>query len=278
MPAPPHQPDGARQQRALPIGLRHPLLKTIRKAVQKGALTEDGLCIAESFHLLDEALRAELEIAAIVVSESVRSTVEGRVKGLKSVQLFHLADRDFDELASTENSQGVITLVRPPAWTLDQLFRGTALVVVLDGLQDPGNAGTILRSAEAFGATGVLAIKGTVNLHNPKCLRASAGSLFRLPCIQGVEEEMARAALAQRKVECYSTVPAVAAGGKSIYQAGFTARTALIIGSEGRGVSPGLRAHSLDLFIPTTGVESLNAAIAASILLFEARRQRSAGS
>ena len=259
--------------RALPIGLRHPLLKTIRKAVQKGGLTEEGLCVAESFHLLEEALGAELHIAAIVVSESVRSTVESRVKGLSSIQLYQLPDRDFDELAATENSQGVISLVRPPAWTLDQLFRGTALVVVLDGLQDPGNAGTIVRSAEAFGATGVLAIKGTVNLHNPKCLRASAGSLFRLPCVQGVEEEMARAALAQRKLECYSTVPT---GGKSIYQADLTTGTAFIIGSEGRGVSQRLRSSALDLVIPTSGVESLNAAVAASILLFEARRQRSA--
>ncbi len=265
---------GPHPQRALPIGLRHPLLKTIRKGVQKGALTDEGFAVAESFHLLEEALRAELEIAAIVVSESVRSTVESRVKGLNSVQIYRLPDRDFDELASTENSQGVISLVRPPTWTLDQLFRGTALVIVLDGLQDPGNAGTIVRSAEAFGATGVLALKGTVNLHNPKCLRAAAGSLFRLPCVQGVEMEMACAALAQRKVDCYATVPQ---GGKSIYQADLSAKTALIIGSEGRGVSQRLRDSAIDLVIPTTGVESLNAAIAASILLYEARRQRSAG-
>ncbi len=263
---------GSTPHRALPIGLRHPLLKTIRKGVQKGGLTEEGLAIAESFHLLEEALRAELEIVAVVVSESVRSTVESRVKGLNGIQLYHLPDRDFDELASTENSQGVISLVRPPAWTLDQLFRGTALVIVLDGLQDPGNAGTILRSAEAFGATGVLALKGTVNLHNPKCLRAAAGSLFRLPCVQGVELEMALAALAQRKVESYATVPH---SGKSIFQADLTAKTALIIGSEGRGVSQRLRDSAIDLVIPTTGVESLNAAIAASILLYEARRQRS---
>lgn len=266
---------GPSSQRAAPIGLRHPLLKTVRKALQKGALTEDGLCLAESFHLLDEALGAEREVPAIVVSESVRSTVESRVAGLTGVQLFYLPDRDFDDLATTENSQGVISLIRPPAWTLDQLFRGIALVVVLDGVQDPGNAGTIVRSAEAFGATGVLALRGTVNLYNPKCLRAAAGSLFRLPCVQGVEDEMARAAIAQRKVECYSTVPV---GGKPVYQADLSARTALIIGSEGRGVSQRWRDSSLDLSIPTTGVESLNAAIAASILLFEARRQRSAHS
>lgn len=267
----------SKSQRALPIGLRHPLLKTIRKGVQKGALTDDGFAVAESFHLLEEALRAELELGAVVVAESVRSAVESRVQGLNAVPVYHLPDRDFDELASTENSQGVISLVRPPAWTLDQLFRGTALVVVLDGVQDPGNAGTIIRSAEAFGATGVLGLKGTVNFYNPKCQRAAAGSLFRLPCVQGLDDEMGRAALVQRNVDWYATVPKCEPGaGKTIYEVDLKRRTALVIGSEGRGVSQRLRDAAIDLAIPTTGVESLNAAIAASILLFEARRQRSA--
>lgn len=240
------------------IGLHHQLLKSIRKGIQKGGLTEDGFCVAEGFHLLHEAERAGCEITAMVVAESVAKTFGGR-------EVHELPDRDFHELASTENSQGVISLVRPPAWSVEDLLRGTALVVVLDGLQDPGNAGTIVRSAEAFGATGVLALKGTVNLYNPKCLRASAGSVFRLPCVFGDDVPFLC------DVTCYATVPS---GGMPIYQADFTKPTALIIGSEGRGVSARLRESATDLVIPTKGVESLNAAIAASILLFEASRQR----
>jgi TrmH family RNA methyltransferase len=247
-----------------PLGLRHPLLTTIRKG------TPEGLCVAEGFHLLDEALRANREITAIVVSNSVRAAVESRAAGLA---VYYLPDKDFAGLASTENSQGVISLVRAPVWELDQLFRDPSLLVVLNGVQDPGNAGTIVRSAEAFGATGILAVKGTVNLHNPKCLRASVGSLFRLPYLQGVEEEVAVAALAQRNIASYSTVPS---GGQSIYQVDLTGSAALIIGNEGRGVSQRLRDSSTDLVIPTTAVESLNAGIAASILLFEASRQRGA--
>src|SRR6202035_4126314 len=91
----------------------------------------------------------------------------------------------FRDLSSTETPQGVIALVRPPAWTLDQILSGCALVVVLDGVQDPGNAGAILRAAEAFGATGAVFLKGTVNPYNPKCLRGSAGSVFRLPLVLG---------------------------------------------------------------------------------------------
>ena len=78
-----------------------------------------------------------------------------------------------------------MALVRPPQWSVDQLFRGHSLTIVLDGLQDPGNAGTILRAAEAFGATGVAFLKGTVSPYNPKCLRASAGSIFRVPVVAG---------------------------------------------------------------------------------------------
>jgi TrmH family RNA methyltransferase len=141
--------------------------------------------------------------------------------------------------------------------------------VVLDGVQDPGNAGTIVRSAEAFGATGVLAIKGTVNLFNPKSLRASAGSLFRLPYVQGCEVEMALTALAG--MAGYATV---VTGGQPIGEADFTVPAAVIIGSEARGVSQAWRDASRSVMIPTSGVESLNAAVAASIVLYEASRQR----
>ena len=113
-------------------------------------------------------------------------------------------------LAATETSQGVIALVQPPAWKLEQICsRAQPLVVVLDGLQDPGNAGTIVRAAEAFGATGVVFLKGTVSPHNPKTLRASAGSLFRVPFVHGVDAARRVAALQQNGVDVYAAVPAV---------------------------------------------------------------------
>jgi RNA methyltransferase, TrmH family len=146
---------------------------------------------------------------------------------------------------------------------------------VLDGLQDPGNAGAIVRAAEAFGATGVLFLKGTVSPFNSKTLRASAGSLFRVPFLYGMDSSLARAALQQNKVTLYAAVPA---GGEtpahSLEQADLAAHCGLIIGNEARGVSSALRSAALDLTIPTVGVESLNAAVAAGIILYEARRQR----
>jgi len=161
--------------------------------------------------------------------------------------------------------------VRPPAWKLEQLFRGRSLVVALDGLQDPGNAGAILRVAEAFGATGAMFLKGAVSPYNPKAMRASAGSVFRLPLVTGLDPDLARAAFEQQRLDVYATTPAAR---KNLAEADLTRKCALIVGSEGRGVSEKLRAGAIDLRIPTSGVESLNAGMAAGVILYEARRQR----
>jgi TrmH family RNA methyltransferase len=250
---------------------KNPLLKEVRRAAVRGTLTEDGYCIAETFHLLEEALKSDRPIRAVITAESVRSAVEGHVKGLKQVPVLRVPDRLFAELSTTETSQGVMTLVRPPSWDLDQLFRGQSLVVVLDGLQDPGNAGAIMRASEAFGATGVIFLKGTVSPFNPKAIRASAGSLFRLPFVIGLDENIACAALEQKRLDIYAAMPG---GQKLLPDVDLTRKCAIIIGSEGRGVSTRIRSIAFDLRIQMQQVESLNAAVAAGILLYEARRQR----
>jgi TrmH family RNA methyltransferase len=249
----------------------NPLLKEVRRAVARGTLTRSGCCIAESFHLLEEALRSSCQIVAVLASESARAAVEGRLRDAPPVRLLVLPDSLFESVASTETTQGVLALVRPPAWSLSRLFRDPSLVVVLDGLQDPGNAGAILRAAEAFGATGVLGLKGTVNPYNPKAVRASAGSVFRVPLVWGIEASEALAALQQQRLDLYAAVPSAR---RLLSEADLRRGCAFIIGSEGRGVSEALRAASMELRIPTSGVESLNAAVAAAILLYEARRQR----
>src|SRR5579863_4665984 len=183
---------------------RNPMLREVRKAILRGATTEDGYAVAESFHLLEEALRSDCEIGAVFAAESVRSAVERHVGGLKKVRVIVLADELFRTISATESSQGVVALVRPPAWTVDQLFRGQSLAVILDGLQDPGNAGAILRAAEAFGATGVACLKGSVDPYNPKCLRASAGSVFRVPLVSSLDQHLLMAAIEQRKLDLYA--------------------------------------------------------------------------
>ena len=253
----------------------NPLIKDVRRAIGRGSLTDEGWCVAETFHLLEEALRSDCEVKTVLAAESVRSAAESHVRRLHGVKVAVLPDTLFQTISGTQTAQGVMALVKPPEWKLEQLFRGSPLVVVLDGVQDPGNAGTIARAAEAFGASGMIFLKGTVSPWNPKALRASAGSLFRVPFLHGVDAELARAVLRQNRIELFAGVPATAKGQvKPLTEIDLTGRCGLIIGSEGHGVSGELRSAAIDVSIPTVGVESLNAAVAAGILLYEARRQR----
>lgn len=247
------------------------MLKEVRRAVTAGTLTEQGLAVAEGFHLLEEALRSDRRVEFVLVAQSVRTAVQGHVQRLRGTRIFVLPDELFRQVSATESSQGVLALVRPPKWNLEELFRGRALVVILDGIQDPGNAGAIVRAAEAFGATGAIFLKGTVDAYNPKTLRASAGSLFRLPLALDMDGVLARAAVEQKRMDLYAAMPG---GKKTLDEVDLSRRFALIVGSEGHGVSEKLRSGALDLRIPTGGVESLNVAMAAGVILYEARRQR----
>jgi RNA methyltransferase, TrmH family len=254
---------------------RNPLLKDVRKAIERGTVTDDGLAVAESFHLLEEALRSDCEIPAVFAAESVRSAVESHVRGLKKTRVNILPDDVFRGISATESSQGVMALVRPPGWRVEQLFRGHSLAVALDGVQDPGNAGAVVRAAEAFGATGVAFLKGSVSPYNPKCLRASAGSTFRVPVVAALEDQLFLAAAEQRKVALFALMPK---GAANVGEVALNEKCAIIVGSEGRGVSERLRDKATPIRIPTVGVESLNAALAAGIALFVARKQRMASS
>ena len=183
----------------------------------------------------------------------------------------------FSSAVDTESPQGVAALVGTPRFSLAAALAGPRpLLLVTAALQDPGNFGTLIRSAEAFGATGVLALPGTVSVWNAKALRASAGSAFRVPVIYE-KSWPAFAALAERHIPIYATVPTGAAQDAiPCSSADLAAPAAILIGNEGSGLS----AEFLDraaacITIPTPGpTESLNAGVAASILLYEAARQR----
>ncbi len=238
--------------------LHNPLLKRIRLAIQKGALTEDGLWVAEGFHLLEEAINSGLPPEIIV----------GTAQGLSSLgnladRIIEVPDALFRDISGVENPQGILALVRPPVWERSLLQTPQALLLALDGIQDPGNAGTILRSAEAFGVTAVIALRGTVDMANPKVLRASAGSVFRLPVF--------RAELAELPSPLYG---ASGSGELTVDAVDWRGAATIIIGSEGRGLTEAVRKACRTVAIPTTGVESLNAATAATIFLYEAARQR----
>ena len=249
----------------------NPLIKDVSRAVSRGVKTSDGLWVAESFHLLEEALRSGLRVEAVLASRSAVAEVEAILNGRGRDPLRVVDDSLFTRMSSTETTQGVIALVRPPKWKIEQLFEGCSLVVVLDAIQDPGNAGAILRSAEALGATGAMLLSGTARSANPKTLRASVGSLFRLPCVEGVTAGEACEEFSGRGVHVLATAVSAAHG---VDECDFSRPSAIVFGSEAHGVSDVVQAAGESVHIPTRGVESLNVAAAAAVILYEASRQR----
>jgi TrmH family RNA methyltransferase len=191
-----------------------------------------------------------------------------------------LTDEVFSSVVNTQHPQGIAAMFIPPIWTLESALleitssKNIPLLPIAAGLQDPGNLGTLIRSAEAFGATAILTTPGTVSEWNQKALRASAGSVFRIPVVHIAAAEIA--ALKSRGLRIFAAV-ANDVTAAPLANAELTQPCALMIGNEGAGLSADLLALAdTRITIPTPGhVESLNAAIAGSLLLYEASRQRS---
>jgi len=194
---------------------------------------------------------------------------------LQQVPLFFVKDELLAKISDTETPQGVVAVCSMPSWNEEQVIReGDGLLVALDGLQDPGNLGTIIRSAAGVGVSGVFLGEGTVDIYNPKVLRATMGAVFRVPVFQQVD---LITLIRKVKEAGFQTVAAEPRADKKYYRVDFRKGGHLIlIGNESRGI----RAELLDLVdlrvsIPLVGgVESLNAAVAASLILYEIFRQR----
>jgi RNA methyltransferase, TrmH family len=250
---------------------KNPLLQSIRRAAAAGRATENGLIVAEGPHLIEEALRGLWTIEQVILTPAARERHSSLLRRIDA-QMIEVSARAFESVAATETTQEVLALLRPRAWNWADLVSAAPLIVVLDGIQDPGNAGTIVRSAEAFGATGVVLLTGCVHVANGKFLRATAGSIFRVPFLQGWQADAFVTLARDQRLKLYGLAQRAA---NLVTGADLRSGCALVVGSEGRGISPELADHVLHLSIPTVRVESLNAAVACSIALFEARRQRS---
>jgi RNA methyltransferase, TrmH family len=247
-------------------------VKELRAAFARASRTESGLLAIEGEHLLQEAAASGLKFNTVFI-QSGSEVLLDRLEIPQTTEVLALPPEIFTSAAHTESPQGIAALIHPPAFTLDQVLAGLQpLVLIAAGLQDPGNLGTLIRSAEAFGATGYVVLPGTVSPDNQKTLRASAGSIFRLPGVIACEDHLFHE-LAARGIQ---TLAAVAAGGDPPTQQDLTRPCALILGNEGSGIPPAILSRAdVRVTIPTPGpVESLNAAIAGSILLYEAARQR----
>ena len=248
-------------------------LKELRRALAFPGRKAAGMAGVEGPHLVEEALRAGIHIGAVFAGDGMQDYVQD-LPLAPEVEVLVMPRGILAGTLSTETPQPVAALVEIPDWTLAHMLSPThrpPLILVLAGLQDPGNLGTIVRSAEAFGANGVIALPGTVSPWNPKALRASAGSIFRLPFL-AMDADECFAALRESGVRIMATT---VRGAEPVDMVDLSSPVAFLIGNEGNGVPMDIATHAdLAVTIPCPGpVESLNAAVAASILLYEASRQ-----
>ncbi|HEY5056987.1 MAG TPA: RNA methyltransferase [Acidobacteriaceae bacterium] len=266
----------------------NPRVKQLRAAFAGNARLADGLVARlvaiEGENLIREAIRSNITFHTIFLSEHM----DAPAWLPHGVEILHLADDIFSSAMDTQAPQGIAALIETPQWQLVSVLNKNSvdaapLFLIAAGLQDPGNLGTLIRSAEAFGANAVLTTNGTVSPWNQKALRASAGSVFRVPVISIDANDLAT--LKTRGIQLLAAVApetdhtlrnGTRAERPSHAMPDLTQPTALIIGNEGAGVSPEFLALAdARISIPTPGpVESLNAAIAGSLLLYEAARQR----
>ncbi len=257
----------------------NPRIKYIRRLGIRRFRDREKRFVAEGVRFVEEALASAWPVEALVYCGNVMENPRGK-ELLQKADSMNIAsigidEALFDELAGTETPQGVLAVVRQGMAVLEdlRLAPAPALLVVVDGVQDPGNLGTIVRSADAARAGGVILLKGTADIYNPKACRATMGSIFHVPVIQGLAAAEVLTYLARHAIVTIAGDPR---GEKAITGIDLTRPCALIVGSESEGIGAALLDRVDEKArIPMPGrAESLNAAVAVSILLYETLRQR----
>jgi len=256
-------------------GRHNALVKELRRAFARGELTPEGYCAIEGLRILEEAIRSGLRFQAVFFSQMAAARAERLLPQLGAqVETLLLPDKLFVSVVPSEAPQGIAALVRWKDFTLEEVLARAAAgpLLAIVGVQDPGNLGTIVRSAEAFGAGGMVLGEGTVSPFNPKAVRASAGSVFRLPLARAKLSD----AISRMKALGIRLLATASHKGTPLDQSRLSGPIAIFIGSEGAGVGRDvIKAMDEVLAIPQAPqVDSLNAGVAASIVLYEVARQR----
>jgi TrmH family RNA methyltransferase len=255
----------------------------VRDLQRRKARGRRGLAVLEGVRLVEEALAAGLEFKGALVSPELARTTRGQALAAElashAIAVEEIGSRVFGELAGTDTPQGILAIVQPRVWALAELKGGGGgggPLLVVDGVQDPGNVGTLIRTAHALGASASVLLRGSADPMNPKALRAAMGATFRHPVVQ-LDDGPFIAWAREHGLVLWAT----AADGVPIARA-LDARAsnkeliAVIVGNEGAGIRPQLNAIAAQrVAIPLAhGAESLNVAVAAGILLYEVLRGR----
>ncbi|MCR4434878.1 MAG: RNA methyltransferase [Clostridiales bacterium] len=249
-------------------------LKSLNKRKSRGA---ENLFFVEGLRIVEEALEEGADIVRVLVSQEFTGTAAGKalLKNIrsKSIKLFILANSLYREMSDTKNPQGVMAVIKSKPLSLEEIMVKNKFLVILDSIQDPGNMGTIIRTADAADAGGVIVSKGCVDIYNPKVLRSTMGSIFRVPVFLSADLEDTIKIVKSKGIRVCA---AHLNGDISHFQLDRSPKTAFIIGNEANGISDEVAALA-DILVKIPmpgGAESLNASVAAALLMYEAVRWR----
>ncbi|MDI3316030.1 MAG: RNA methyltransferase [Bacillota bacterium] len=253
----------------------NPRLKLVRRLARDRRLRHQrGLVLVEGVQLARDALAAGLGVElAVLAPEMWGEEARGLAAGLPADRVVEVSPSLFRQLSDVESPQGVALLVRMPAPWDGRSGSADHPLLVVDRLQDPGNLGTLLRAAEGLGCRAALLLEGTVDVWNPKVVRSAMGAAFRLPLRWGVERERL---LAETVAQGWRLLVAMPRGGRPLWETPLLGPVAVVVGNEAGGVSEEIRRRAEAVTIPMEGGESLNAAVAGAMILYEAARQRAA--
>lgn len=257
---------------------KNQLVKLTKKLLTAKYREESGLMLLEGMRLIETALQAGLIFKYLFINQRIFNdkrwnSLNSCLKGLK-IDIYLVSDNIIKETSSTDSPQGILAVVKIPSTKLVHIISDSKpLILIIDQVRDPGNLGTIIRSADAAGCSGIICGKGTVDLGNPKVLRSSMGSVFHLPIIPVEDLRETIIKLKKRGIE---VIAADTKGDSYYYDLDLNKPTAIILGNEAEGISSeSLTTVDRVAKIPMIGkAESLNVAIAASLFLYEAVRQR----
>lgn len=250
------------------------LVKAVAELKQKKYRQERQLYIAEGLRTVEEAITSNtVEQIFYTAIEDDRTRTVLEAAAAKTIELYCVSQQVMKKISDTESPQGIIAVCRMQSLKLEQLFAKGEMLLVLDRVGDPGNVGTMLRTADAAGIGGVVLLKGCVDIYSPKTVRSTMGSLFHIPVFTGADEALF---IKASKRAGYELLVTTLDGADNLYKADLRGRIAFVMGNEANGVTESLMQEAdKRVFIPMQGkAESLNVAMAAGIVMFEALRRR----
>ncbi len=255
-------------------GLQNPVVKAAAELKQKKYRTQNGLYLAEGLRTAEEAVAYKaVETLFYVATDDDRTMRLLEDAAMQNIKLVCVNENVMKKIADTETPQGIIAVCKMRQPKLENLLASGKMLLVLDRVGDPGNIGTMLRTADAAGIGGLVLLKGCADIYAPKTVRSSMGSLFHIPVLSGVsEQEFVSAA----KKAGYDLLVTCLDGADNLYKADLSGRIAFVMGNEAGGVSETLLEKAdKRVYIPMAGrAESLNVAMAAGIVMFEALRRK----